>query len=64
MHLFQFFSENIWIKHEKKLCTGDNAAYWKKRAPKGKERKQIMNKIDKLWYQRNYLSCALDIFPK
>ena len=56
-----FFSEDIWIKHERKLCTGDNAEYWSKRNPKGKDKKLLQKTINKFWYQRNYLDCAIDV---
>ena len=55
------FSEDIWIEHERKLCTGDNAEYWNKRQPKGNEGQRLHDTINKLWYQRNYLNCAVDI---
>lgn len=63
-YFYKYFSESIWIKHERKLCTGDNAEYWTKRSPQGKEKKRLQKTIDKLWYQRNYLKCALDFFLK
>jgi len=51
------FSEDILVKHERLLCTGDNAEYWSKRNPKGKDKKTI----NRLWYQINYLDCAIDL---
>ena len=62
--LYFIFSPSNWVGHDGgKKCDGylSNVEYQKVRMPKGKDWDDLVNEINKLWYQRNYLKCLVDL---
>ena len=56
------FSPSNWVGHDGgKKCDGYKKAYRKVRMPKGNEWAALVNEINELWYQRNYLKCLVDL---
>lgn len=55
------FSPSIWAGHDAEGCEGRDAEYMASRRPHGKEWTKMVNDIDILWYQRNYLKCVVDL---
>lgn len=57
-----YFSPSNWVGHDGgKKCDGYKDAYRKVRMPKGSEWAALVNEINELWYQRNYLKCLVDL---
>ena len=55
-----YFSEGIGVGHDSSGCADADPEYNKKRLPSGREMTELKTTINKLWYQRNYLSCIID----
>jgi len=50
-----------WVKHDNGVgCNGRQEDYQNVRKPPGNELIVLKNKINELWYQRNYLKCFVD----
>jgi len=54
-------SPSVWAGHDAKGCEGREKDYMESRRPSGKDWNALINDIDILWYQRNYLKCVVDI---
>ena len=49
------FSPEIWVGHDPEGCEGREDEYLKYRKPTGEEFENLVDTIDNLWFQRNYL---------